>query len=149
VVARIEGFEYLERVATKPVHVVGIPEAELRSVIKFFDDPRRTTEVENSIAELLEVGHGDVVLGARQFFDRLAPQDVPLYSQSRRQLISLFEREPHHHKSLQDQFLGLFALRVAVPEEKRAFAASKGREIIDLLFKEMPDPENSDSGAAG
>ena len=133
VVARMEGYEYQERVAEKPIHVVGLSEEDLRGVVHFLDDPRRATEAEDRIADLLGIEHGDVVLGARQFFDRLAPRDVTLYSQAKQELVSLFEREPHHQKSLRDQYRGLFALRVAVPSEHRSNAAQHGRQIIDML----------------
>jgi HD superfamily phosphohydrolase len=136
-VARIEGYEYQERLAGKALYLAGLPEARVRGVIRFLEDPRRTTELEDRIADMVGIPRGDVVIAARQFFDRLAPRDVALYSQARGQVVSLFDREPHHHKGLNDQYLGLFALRVAVPQEFRPTAADRGKEIIDLLFRQV------------
>ena len=134
VVVRISGHEHRERIARKPLYVVGISEASLRGTLEAFNDPRKSTALEDRIADLIGVERGDVALAARQFFGKLSPRDVMLYSQERDELISLFDREPLHRESLEKEYLGLFALRVAVPEEARETAVEKGREIVDLML---------------
>ena len=120
--------------AQKPLRTVGISEGALRDFVNVYDDPRRASALEDRIADLLGIEHGDVALAARQFFGKLQPQDVMLYSRRRDELVSLFEREPHHRESLRHQYLGLFALRVAVPEDARSAAVDRWREIVDMLF---------------
>ena len=133
-VVRLQGYEDRERRARKPIEVIGITQPRFLEVLGALDDPRRSTELEDRIAELLGAEPGDVALAARQFFAKLRPRDVMLYSQQTGEMDSLFEREPHHHQALDREYRGLFALRVAVPEEKRELAKQRWREIADLLL---------------
>lgn len=135
VVARIEGYEYLERRAGKQLFVEGITAEAMRGFVEKYNDPRRATALEDRIADRLGLEHGNVAIAARQFFGKLEPKDVLLYSQDRRELAGLFEREPHHKESLVNEYRGLFAVRVSVPQSARARTVEKGREIYELLFE--------------
>ena len=134
VVVRIRGYEDLERRARKPLEIIGIDEPRFLEVLAAFDDPRRATELEDRIAEVLGSEPGDVALAARQFFTKLRPRDVMLYSQQTGEIDSLFSRDPLHEESLTREYLSLFALRVAVPEEKRELARERWQDIVDLLL---------------
>lgn len=134
VVARIEGYECLERRAGKPLFVEGITAEAMRHFVDKYNDPRRATELEDRIADFLGLAHGDVAIAARQFFGKLEPQDVLLYSRDQHELVGLFEREPQHRESLVKEYQSLFAVRVSVPAERRALAVEKGRGIYGMLF---------------
>ncbi|HRU05727.1 MAG TPA: HD domain-containing protein [Candidatus Brocadiia bacterium] len=134
VVVRIKGHESQERVARKPLRVAGISEADMRRFIEVYNDPRAASALEDRIAALLGLPPGDVVLASRQYFDKLRPRDVWLYSQERDELVSLFDRDPCHRDTLNNEYMGLFAVRVAVPGECRETACQRASEILSLLF---------------
>lgn len=129
---KIKGQESQEEVRKKPIEVVGLPEEELISIAKKFENIENAIEFERSIENELGFEPGDITLAEMPHIKMIQPQDIPLYD-IQRGWTSLFQEMPESEYLFNLRIREEYAIRVGVISPLRKKANRKAKKVLSIM----------------
>ncbi len=132
-VIKPDGYGFAERVSGKPIHVLEWSRQNIRRFTQSYSDCAAVSELEDELARSLGLEPGDILLAAMPYFRKLIPKDVRIFSQSQGGTFWLFEKDPHHLKSLESDYLRTSAIRLVVLPQHRERVYRQRDRIAEFL----------------
>ncbi len=134
-----EGYLYVENTAGKAIALSQWPRRRLAQFSKAVQSLDRLKELEDALAALLGLAPGKVLLAAMPYFKKLLPRDLRIANGANGDFW-LFDQDRDHRASLESDYLRTFAIRIAVPEERRE-AAVAARDRLEEALATLADGE--------
>lgn len=127
---RVQGYEWLERRAGKPIHVVGV---EKEFFDRFFERSRagELERVETEIAGALGVESWEVIVSHIVEKSRFVPEDVKFFDGPR--VYSLKEQDPRYFSLLGEEMDKYLCVRVCIAPEHRQILFERWREAFEIV----------------
>ncbi len=131
---RLKGYEWLERRAGKPIHVI---EVSKDFFDKFFvkSSAADLEKIEAAIAKLLGIESWKMAVSHIVEKNRFIPEDVTLCDGPK--IYSLKEQDPSYFELLEKELDKYLCVRVCVVPEHREALYSKWKEVFELVCKHV------------
>lgn len=133
-VLKATGYGYVEREASKELHVEERPRGELRAFCTKCQTLEALGALEDELSRLCSVAPGEILFASMPYFRKLIPRDLKVLSSGGHPDYWLFEKDIDHRASLESDYLRTFAVRLVCPPELRARLAAKASTILHLLL---------------
>jgi len=130
---KLEGYVGSERVAGKPIEVVGLDKDQVAAFLRRYETPLELTSLEKKISQEFGLKESEVVVTVIPEPEKLVPEDVKLVTKTGESCGTLFERLPRLHESLKEEADDFFAVRVMVPPERREEMCRKARGVVSVI----------------
>ncbi|MBW3019413.1 HD domain-containing protein [Candidatus Woesearchaeota archaeon] len=128
-----ENYCSAERVAAKPLSVVGVDPEKIGEFVRNYENPLMLTELENLVARNLKIRKADIAVAVVPEPEKLVPEDIKICDKQGNPAGTLFERLPGFRKSLEEKADAFVSIRVMVPEEKRKSVSRASERVCDII----------------
>jgi len=127
---RVQGYEWLEREAGKPIYVVGV---EKEFFERFFEKSKAgdLEQVEARVAAVLGVESWKVAVSHIVERGRFVPEDIKFFDGAT--IYSLRKQDPHYFRLLKDEMDRYLCVRVCVVPEHRQTLFEKWRKAYEIV----------------